>query len=119
MPADTQTRLVCRTVGQDRVIDELIFSFTHDIEMDWMTPGVAPTGRRVEVPTVVVVQLRDDKIVCERIYWDQATVLAQLGLLDPSKLPVTAAEQAEKAVDSSLPSNELMGRTSTAPGQLP
>jgi len=66
------------------VIDEIIFKFTHDTEMDWMLPGVPPTGKRVEVPLVVVVQLGGDSIVCERIYWDQASVLVQLGLLDSS-----------------------------------
>ena len=86
MPADTQITPVCRTVGQGRIVDEMIFKFTHDTEMDWMLPGVPPTGRRVEVPLVVVVQLRGEEIVCERIYWDQASVLVQLGLLDSSHL---------------------------------
>src|SRR5215475_1606804 len=74
MPANTRLTPVCRTVGQGRVIDEMIFAFTHDIEMDWMLPGVPPTGRRVEVPLVVVVQMRDGQVVYERIYWDQASV---------------------------------------------
>ncbi len=92
MPADTRITPVCRTVGQERVIDEIIFSFTHDIEMDWMPPGVPPTGRHVDVPTVVVVQLGNDDIVCERIYWDQASVLVQIGRLDPSQMPVAGAK---------------------------
>jgi carboxymethylenebutenolidase len=111
MPADTQISLVCRTVGQDRVVDEMIFTFTHDIEMDWMLPGISPTGRRVEIPMLVVVQLRNDQIECERIYWDQASVLVQLGLLDPSALPVAGAETARKVLDPSLPSNELIRST--------
>ena len=110
MPADTEIVPVSRTVGQERVIDELIFRFTHDLEMDWMLPGVPPTGRRVEVALVVVVQLRGDKIACERIYWDQASVLVQLGLLDPSLLPVIGAESAHKILDPGLPPNELMRR---------
>jgi len=109
MPADTTLRLLARTVGEDRLIDEFIFSFTHDIEMDWMLPGVAPTHRKVEVPTVVSVQFEGDKIACERIYWDQASVLVQIGLLDPKLLPITGVEQARKFEDPSLPSNELMG----------
>ncbi len=113
MPADTQLTPVCRTVGQGRVIDEMIFAFTHDIMMDWMLPGVTPTGRRVEVPLVVVVQLREGRVVCERIYWDQASVLVQLGLLDPSNLPVIGAETARKVLDPSLPSNELIRRAKT------
>ena len=110
MPADTQITPVCRTVGQGRVIDEMILRFTHDIQMDWMLPGVPPTGRRVEVPVIVVVQLRDGLIVWERIYWDQASVLVQLGLLEPSRLPVVGVESARKVLDPGLPSNELIRR---------
>lgn len=81
-----------------------------------MLPGVPPTGRRVEVPLVVVVQLRDDQIVCERIYWDQASVLLQLGLLDDSGLPVVGAATARKVLDPSLPSNELIRRADGGAG---
>jgi carboxymethylenebutenolidase len=117
MPADTRLTPVCRTVGQGRVIDEMIFAFTHDILMDWMLPGVAPTGRRVEVPLVVVVQLRAGQVVCERIYWDQASVLVQLGLLDPARLPVAGAETARKVLDPGLPSNELIRRAASGAGE--
>ena len=117
MPADTQIIPVCRTVGQGRVIDEMIFKFTHDMEMDWMLPGVPPTGRRVEVPLLVVVQLSGNGIVCERIYWDQASVLVQLGMLDPSSLPVAGVETARKVLDPGLPSNELIRRAQTSKGR--
>lgn len=113
MPADTRLTPVCRTVGQGRVIDEMIFAFTHDIEMDWMLPGIPPTGRRVEVPLVVVVQLNAEQVQCERIYWDQSSVLVQLGLLDPAHLPVAGAETAHKVLDPELPSNELIHRAET------
>ena len=116
MPADTQLTPVCRTVGQERVIDEMIFAFTHDIVMDWMLPGVTPTGRWVEIPLVVVVQLRAEKVVCERIYWDQASVLVQIGLLDPSHLPVAGAETARKVLNPELPSNDLIRRAAAKPG---
>jgi carboxymethylenebutenolidase len=116
MPADTQIEPVCRTVGQERVGDEMIFKFTHDIEMDWMLPGISPTGKRVEVPLVVVVQIGGEDIVCERIYWDQASVLVQIGLIDPSKLPVAGAETARKVQDPSLPSNELIRRVKNKRG---
>ena len=116
MPADTQITPVCRTVGQGRVVDEMIFAFTHDIEMDWMLPGIAPTGRRVEVPLVVVVQLDADRIQCERIYWDQASVLAQLGLVDAAALPVAGAESARKVQDPRLPSNALIQRVARSIG---
>jgi carboxymethylenebutenolidase len=114
MPADTRLTSICRTVGQGRVIDEMIFAFTHDIEMDWMLPGVAPTGRWVEVPLVVVVQLRAGKVVFERIYWDQASVLVQIGLLDSSRLPVVGVETARKVLDPRLPSNDLIRRARNA-----
>jgi carboxymethylenebutenolidase len=114
MPADTAITAVCRTVSvrQERVIDEMIFSFTHDLEMDWMLPGVAATGRRVEVPLVVAVQLKGDEILSERIYWDQASVLAQIGLIDPARLPIAGQETARKLLDPTLPSNALIHRAS-------
>ena len=112
MPADTTLRLLARTVGKDRLIDEFVFSFTHDIEMDWMLPGVPPTNRKVEVPMVAVVQFEGNEIACERIYWDQACVLVQIGLLDPTGLPVTGVASARKFEDHSLPSNELIRRGS-------
>ncbi len=110
-PPNTEIIPVSRTVGNDRVVDELIHRFTHTIEMDWMLPGIPPTGRRVEVPIVVVVQFLEGKIVSEHIYWDQASVLVQVGLIDPEILPVSGAESAQKVLDpASWPSNELIER---------
>jgi len=77
--------------------------------IDWMLPGIAPTGRVVEIPLVAIVQFRDGKVAHEHIYWDQASVLAQIGLLDPRELPVAGAETARKVLDRSLPSNALLG----------
>lgn len=108
MPADTAIRLLARTLGKDRLIDEFVFSFTHDIEMDWMLPGIQPTHQKVEIPMVVAVQFEGDKIASERIYWDQASVLVQIGVLDPAGLPVVGVGQARKFENSQLPSNELM-----------
>src|SRR5437868_12543832 len=110
MPPDTEMIPLSRTVGNDQLVDEMIFKFTHTIRMDWMLPGLAPTGKRVEVPLVAIVRFRDGKLAHEHIYWDQASVLVQLGLLDPSKLPVTGVESAQKAFDKSLPSNALIDR---------
>ncbi len=107
-PADTSLVPISRTIGVDRVVDEMIFSFTHDSEIDWMLPGVPPTGKHVEIPLVAVVCFRGDKLYHEHIYWDQASVLVQIGLLDPEGLPVAGGVTAKKAVDKSLPSNELM-----------
>jgi len=80
-PDDLQMQPVNRVVGENQLVDELHVSFTHTKQMDWFVPGVSPTNRRVEVDFVVVVQFRDDRIACERIYWDHATVLRQLDLL--------------------------------------
>jgi carboxymethylenebutenolidase len=108
MPPDTEVTPVSRTIGTDQLVDEMIFKFTHTVRMDWMLPGVAPTGKRVEVPLVAIVRFRGDKLAHEHIYWDQASVLVQLGLLDPSTLPVAGIETARKVLDNSLPSNALM-----------
>ncbi|HEX6046006.1 MAG TPA: dienelactone hydrolase family protein [Pyrinomonadaceae bacterium] len=110
MPPDTAMTPVSRTIGVDRIVDEMVFEFTHTIEMDWMLPGVAPTGKHVRVALVVIVHFRDGKLAHEHIYWDQASVLAQLGLIDAAKLPVAGVESAEKVLNPKLPSNELMKR---------
>ena len=81
-PPDVEFTDVSRTIGDGRLVDELIISFTHTQEIEWMLPGVAPTGRPVTVAFVVIVGVEDGKIAYEHIYWDQATVLVQLGLLD-------------------------------------
>jgi carboxymethylenebutenolidase len=110
VPPDTALTPVSQTIGSDRLVDEMIFAFTHTIRMDWMLPGIAPTGRRVEVPLVAIIEFRDGKVACERIYWDQASVLVQIGLLDPDRLPVAGIECARKVVDPRLPSNTLIRR---------
>ena len=110
MPPDTNITLVSRTVGEDRIVDEMVFTFTHTIAMDWMLPGVVPTGKRVEIPIVVIVNFRDGKLAHEHIYWDQASVLVQIGLLDSAALPVAGVETARKVLDPKLPSNLMMAR---------
>ena len=109
-PQDTKLIPISRTIGADRVVDEMLFCFTHDIEIDWMLPGVAPTGKYVEIPLVAIVRFRGDKLYNEHIYWDQASVLVQIGLLDPATLPVAGVATAKKLVDETLPSNNLMAR---------
>jgi carboxymethylenebutenolidase len=98
MPPDTRLTPVSRTVGEDQLVDEIIFSFTHTQEMPWMLPGVAPTHRHVEVPLVVIVKFREGKLAHEHIYWDQASVLKQIGLLTDPALPVRGAETATKVL---------------------
>ncbi|PQE30157.1 carboxymethylenebutenolidase protein [Rutstroemia sp. NJR-2017a WRK4] len=128
-PEDTKLELVSRTVGTDRVIDEFIFSFTHDRVIDWLIPGIPPTNKHVRIPFTSVVNVRGDRLYHEHIAWDQATVLRQLGLLPgylpfpyplpdgrtPAKgkrfeyrVPTAGAETAQKLLDeSSVVSNHM------------
>lgn len=99
MPPDTALTPISRTVGENQLVDEMIFSFTHSQEMPWMLPGVAPTHARVEVALVVIVRFRDGKLAHEHIYWDQASVLKQIGLLSDPRLPVFGSETARKVAD--------------------
>ena len=111
-PQDIAITPVSRTVGENQVVDELILSFTHDIEMPQLLPGVAPTGRHVELPFCVVVGFDGGKVAHEHIYWDQASLLVQIGLLDPEALPVTGAEQAANVRDPHThPLNRLIERS--------
>jgi carboxymethylenebutenolidase len=107
---DHEAVLVSRTIGKDQLVEELVTRFTHTIEMDWMLPGIPPTGRRVEVALVAIVRFRDGKVAHEHIYWDQASVLAQIGLLDPDKLPIAGVASAKKVLDPSMPANALIRR---------
>ncbi|MEB0114513.1 dienelactone hydrolase family protein [Variovorax sp. RTB1] len=107
-PPDTALTPISRTVGATQVVDEMLFTFTHTTEIPWMLPGVAPTGKRVEVPLLAVIKFRGNKLYHEHIYWDQASVLVQVGLLDPKLLPVAGIETARKLLDETLPSNALM-----------
>jgi carboxymethylenebutenolidase len=98
-PEDAVLRPVSRTVAADRVVDEFVLEFTHDSEVPFMLPGVPPTGRRVRIPMVVVMGFEGDKVSYEHIYWDQASVLVQLGLLERATLPVAGVEQAERLLE--------------------
>ena len=109
-PQDTSLIPISRTIGEGILVDEMLFCFTHDIEIDWMLPGIKPTGKRVEIPLVAIVKFRGDKLHNEHIYWDQASVLVQIGLLDPTGLPVAGIETAKKLLDEQLPSNQLMAK---------
>jgi carboxymethylenebutenolidase len=109
IPPDLETVPVSRTVGQGGVVDELILRFTHSIRMDWLLPGIPPTGERVEVPLVAVVHFEGDKVAHEHLYWDQASVLVQVGLLDRT-LPVRGGEIAAQVLNPTQPMNELIRR---------
>ncbi len=107
-PADTKVEPVSRTVGRDQVVDELLVSFTHDVRLDFMLPGIPPTGKHVEMPVVVVMKFSGGKIAYEHIYWDQASLLVQVGLLDPKLLPSIGVEQAKALRDPSFPLNPFL-----------
>jgi carboxymethylenebutenolidase len=109
-PPDFRLTPVSRTVGTDTIVDEFLAHFTHTTEIDWLLPGVPPTGRRVEIPMVAIVRFEGDRVAHEHIYWDQASLLVQIGLLDPRGLPVAGVETARKVIDKNLPSNVLMQR---------
>jgi carboxymethylenebutenolidase len=114
MPPDTELTPVSSTIGTDQIVDEMIFKFTHTISMAWMLPGIPPTGKRVEVPLVAIIKFQDGKVAHEHIYWDQASVLVQIGLLKSDKLPVAGIESARKVIDpTSVPSNALIERSHT------
>jgi carboxymethylenebutenolidase len=116
-PPDIQLIPISRTIGSDQLVDEMLFTFTHTREIDWLAPGVPPTGRRVEIPLVAIVRFVDGKVAHEHIYWDQASVVVQMGVLDPAGLPVAGVETARKVADSSLPSNSLMTRWASSEGK--
>jgi carboxymethylenebutenolidase len=95
LPPDLQVTLVSRRIGTDRLVDEDLLVFTHTVEVPWLLPGLPPTGRRVEVPGIVIVDFEAGKVARERVYWDQASVLAQAGLLDTEKVPVIGDQAAQ------------------------
>ena len=111
-PDDVEVKPLSRTVGKNWVVDELIVSFTHDRELKCYLPGIPPTGRKVILPNVVVMGFDDDgRVAYEHIYWDQASLLVQIGLLDPKTLPVSGAEQARRLLNPHEPANELIARS--------
>ncbi|PMR67421.1 dienelactone hydrolase family protein [Halomonas heilongjiangensis] len=116
-PDDTTLIPLSRTIGETQIVDELLFCFTHDREIDWLLPGIAPTGKQVEIPLVAIVKFRGDKLYHEHIYWDQASLLVQIGVLDPTGLPVAGRETAAKLLDETLPSNRLMARWAESDGR--
>ncbi|CRG88991.1 carboxymethylenebutenolidase [Talaromyces islandicus] len=134
-PSDTSLELISRTVGIDRVIDEFIFCLTHEKMVDWLIPGIPPTGKKLRIPFTAIVNIRGDRLYHEHISWDQLTVLFQLGLM-PEYLPIpyslpngptpqagykleyrvpgAGQETADKMVDeSSIPSNGMFGYISS------
>jgi carboxymethylenebutenolidase len=112
IPPDAQHVPVSFTVGIDRIVDEFVFRCTHTCEMHWMLPGVAPTGKYFEVAMVALICFRGDKIDNLHVYWDQASVLAQIGMLETEGLPVVGVQSARRVLDIARPSDSLMPRIS-------
>jgi carboxymethylenebutenolidase len=106
-PPDVKIETVSRTVGSNQIVEEMVISFTHTAVIDWMLPGLTPTGKKVAAAFAVIVGFKEGKISHEHIYWDQAGVLVQLGLLDPAGLPVCGAESAAKVLDPTLPARVI------------
>jgi carboxymethylenebutenolidase len=111
MPPDVELQLLTRTVEQNRIIDEFVLRLTHSVRMDWFAPGIEPTSCRLAIPHVAVIAFENGKISSEHIYWDHATLLAQMGLLS-AKLPVIGAGQCDRLLDPSAPVNQLIERAS-------
>lgn len=109
LPPDAELQLLSRSVGQNRVIDEIILRFTHTLRMDWFAPGIEATGRRLAVPHVCVIAFENGKISSEHIYWDQATALAQMGVLNKN-LPLMDESQCDRLLDPNAPANQLIKR---------
>lgn len=114
IPPDMEMTPVSRMIGQGRVVDEMIARFTHTIPMMWLLPGIPPTGKRAEIALVVIVQFEGTKLAHEHLYWDNASLLMQLGLLDPRGLPVVGAEAARSVLDRSIPLNGFIDRAIAA-----
>ena len=106
-PPDVTMQRVSLTVGRAQIVEELVIAFTHTVEVDWLLPRVPPTNKRVEIGVVVIAGIHDGKITHEHIYWDQASVLVQIGLIRPNGLPVCGAESARKLLDPSLPTRRF------------
>ncbi len=113
IPPDLEMITVSRTIGQGQIVDELVARFTHSIHMDWLLPGIPPTGKRVEFPFVVIVRFEGDKVAHEHLYWDQASVLVQVGLLDRT-LPVRGGEIAHQVLNPTQPMNDLIRRATNS-----
>ena len=106
-PPDVIMQRVSLTVGRNQIVDELVIKFTHTTVIDWMLPTIPPTGKKIEIGVVVIAGITNKKITHEHIYWDQASVLFQIGLIDRHDLPICGSESAKKLLDSSIPNRML------------
>ena len=119
IPKDVKVTPVSRTIGEDQIVVELVLSFTHDTQWDYLLPGIPPTGKQVELPHVLVMKFENGKVAHERLYWDQASLLVQVGLLDPGNLPVVGVEQAKRLLRvaaESHPDRKAQNVVTSCPG---
>ena len=106
--ADMSIESLSRTIGDASIVDEMLITLTHDVEIPWILPAVAPTGKQVRIPVIGIVGFEGTAVASERIYWDQAAVLAQVGLLDDEavkRLPIIASPQG--LLDGTVAPNQL------------
>jgi carboxymethylenebutenolidase len=108
LPPDIEVVPVSRTIGSGRLVDELVVRFTHTVQMDWLIPGVPPTGNRIELAMVAVVYFEGDRISAEHLYWDTATLLRQAGVLTDPSLPILGGEHARNMLNQAEPLNQLI-----------
>jgi carboxymethylenebutenolidase len=113
IPKDAKVTPISRTVGKDQVVDEFIISFTHDKQWDYLLPGISPTGKRVELPHIVVMKFENGKVAHEHVWWDQASLLVQVGLLDPANLPVAGVEQARNLLHAAQAHGKIEALTAS------
>jgi carboxymethylenebutenolidase len=113
-PDFTPVATISQTVGQNRLVTEAVGRFTHTTRMDWMLPGIEPTGKVIEITIIAIITFRDGKVATEHIYWDQASALVQLGLLDTEKLPVLGIESSQLALNPASLDNKLIHRKFSA-----
>jgi carboxymethylenebutenolidase len=109
LPPDLEVIPVSRTIGETRIVDELVLKFTHSLQMDWVLPNIPATNKRIEFAMVAIVHVEGDKIASENLYWDTATILRQAGLLPDPKLPVLGAESARNMIEPAQ-LNQLLHR---------
>ena len=95
-PPDVEFNRISLTIGKDQIVEELVICFTHTKKIDWCLPNIEPTNKKVKMSVVVIAGIKDKKLTHEHIYWDQASVLVQAGLLDSKNLPVVGDQSANK-----------------------
>ena len=108
LPKQVEITPVSRTVDDHRLVDEQIFRFVHDSEVDFILPNIAPTGKTIVMPLIVIVTVENNKVAEEHIYWDQAAVLKQIGWIKNEKWPVIGDEQGTRLLGKNIPFNKLL-----------